>query len=435
MSITTQPTVNVLNGSLACAFNDGRPTGSNELVPSIVGNFLKNPTFNVAESAPPVYDSFAGDIYFGEWGHFGQLFTNNFDYKTNSATRYLANFPAFKDLGGTNLDDQPKVIKIFGTGTNFPDNTGDKVNTDNSRTYPSPPLVGFSDSVPAGTFPDSDAWCRHEWSQGVVVPDSATTVKFGAYIKTPSDDLFRNLNCGGVYIWQDASSTKYINAIVVKKPTDTINLVTGLQATGLNSIQQWSGLSDTNDGSTYALRWNDTTNIQSIDYESTNNHQQFRKVDKEVTLQTGTGRRLGLAMFFGENQGNLDESATPTGSIQFYNPFVQFFDSSGNLIMPVSEATLVLKHTGYGSARITIGGTTLNYDGTEGTNFPDLITSTDTFTATFRAIGSGAIFDGNPSITGGTYTGDIDESEDGDLNITWDGVSGEIVITTDAIQD
>jgi len=328
MSITTQPTVNVLNGSLACAFNNGRPTGSNELIPSIPGNALQNPTFDVAESAPPTYDSFAGVVYFGEWGHFGQLFTNNFDFKTNSATAYLANFPAFKDLGGTNLGDQPKVLKLFGTGTNFPDNTGDKVNTDNTRTYASPPLVGFSDSAPAGTFPDSDAWCRHEWSQGVAIPDSATKVKFGAYIRTPSDDLFRSKNCGGVYIWQDIASAPptnvYINAIVVKRPQDDFELAEGTQTSGLNSQQQWSGLSDTNDGSIYDLRWNDTVFVQSIDYKSTSDHQQFRKVEKEVTLQTGTSRRLGLAMFFGENQGNLDESATPTGSIQFYNPFVVF---------------------------------------------------------------------------------------------------------------
>jgi hypothetical protein len=328
MSITTQVSPNILNGTLAAGWDGsrGRPTGNNELIPSIPGNALENPTFNVAESAPPVYDSFSGVLYFGEWGHFGQLFTNNFDFKTNSATRYLANFPAFKDLGGTNLDDQPKVVKIFGAGTNFPDNTGDNANTNNSRTYPSPPLVGFSDSVPAGAFPDTDAWCRHEWSQGVAIPDSATKVKFGAYIRTPVDDIFRTKNCGGVYIWQDKSATKYINAIVVKKPTDNFELAEGLQTTGLNSIQQWSGLDDATSGdpSVYALRWNDTTNIQSIDYKSTSDHQQFKKVEKEITLQTGTGRRLGLAMFFGENQSNLDESATPTGSIHFYNPFVVF---------------------------------------------------------------------------------------------------------------
>ena len=75
----------------------------------------------------------------------------------------------------------------------------------------------------------------------------------------------------------------------------------------ITSQQQWSGVGDTNDG---GLRWNDVSIIQSIDYESTSDHQQFRKVEKEVTLQSGTSRRLGLAIFFGENQGNLDESGT-----------------------------------------------------------------------------------------------------------------------------
>ena len=98
-------------------------------------------------------------------------------------------------------------------------------------------------------------------------------------------------------------------------------------------------------------------------------------------------------------------------------------------------ATLVLKHINYGSGRITIGGTTLNYSGTAGTNFPNPITSTDAFTATFRAIGTDAIFDGNPSITGGTYTGDIDGAEDGDLDITWNGTSNEIIITTNGLKD
>ena len=328
MSLGSQAQVNVLNGTLGSAFVDGLPAGDNRLISNIPGNALENPTFNVAESSPPVYDSFAGVLYFGKWGHFGQLFTNNGDYKTNSATRYLANFPGFKDMGGVGLDDQPKIVKLFGTGTNFPSNTGDKQNTNNARTYEAPTLVGFSDSAPASSFPDSGAWCRHEWSQGVAVPDSATKVTFGAYIRTPNDDLFRDLNCGGVYIWQDTAASApinvYVNAIIVKKPTDTISLVTGTQSTGLNSQQQWSGLDDTIDVDHYDLRWNDTSIIQSIDYKSTSDHQQFKKVEKEVTLQSGTSRRLGLAMFFGENQGNLDESGDATGSIQFYNPFLLF---------------------------------------------------------------------------------------------------------------
>ena len=326
-------TVDVLDGSLASAWSalDGNSAGSPYLPPSVPGNALENPTFNVAESEPPVYQAFNGVLYFNKWGHFGQLFTNPGDYASNAATRYLADFPAFKDLGGEDLDDQPKALKLFGTGDNFtPPNSGDKVNNNNSRTYPAQTMVGFSDSAPAGTYPDNGAWCKHEWSQGVAIPDSATKVTFGAYIRTPADDLFNDLNCGGVYIWQDTASSPpsnvYVNAIVVKKPADTINLVTGAQSAGLNSQQQWSGLDDAISGSpsVYALRWNDTTNIQSIDYKSTSDHQQFRKVEKEVTLQSGTSRRLGLAMFFGENQGNLNDDTVNTGSIQFYQPFVIF---------------------------------------------------------------------------------------------------------------
>lgn len=113
------------------------------------------------------------------------------------------------------------------------------------------------------------------------------------------------------------------------------------------------------------------------------------------------------------------------------------FNTSGVSSSSNPTATLVLKHTGYGSGRVTINGTTLNYDGTAGTNFPDPVTSTDAFNANFSAIGTDATFSGglNPTITGGSYTGDIAESESGVLSITWDGTSSEIVITTSAFKD
>ena len=158
-------------------------------------------------------------------------------------------------------------------------------------------------------------------------------------------------------------------------------------------------------------------------------------MEKEITLETGTSRRLGYAMFFAENQDNLDESGTLTGSAQFYNPFVQFFDSSGDLIITKTQTKLVLKHTGYRSARVTINGLAFDYDGTDGLEFPLPIKTPNEFNALFNAIGTDAIFNGNPTITGGTYTGDIDEAESGNLGITWDGTSDEIVITTNGIKD
>ena len=74
MGLTTQASINILNGSLAAAWNNGRPGGSNRLIPSIPGNALENPTFDVAES-PPFGNAFNGVVYFNKWGHFGQLFT------------------------------------------------------------------------------------------------------------------------------------------------------------------------------------------------------------------------------------------------------------------------------------------------------------------------------------------------------------------------
>jgi len=325
MSITTQPTVNVLNGSLACAFNDGRPTGSNELIPSIPGNALENPTFDVVES-PPFGVSFNGALYFdGNWAHFGQLYVSNFSFEVSTNNFFLANFPGFKDLGGGELGDQKKVLKIFGTGTNFPDNLGDKANRDNSRTAGNIPLVGMSETSPAGAFPDSGSWCRSEWWQGVSVPDGATTVKFGAYVRVAEDDDFRARNCGGVYLKTNGPVQAIIDAVVVKRDEDTINLVTGGMDAGLNSIQQWSGISETKGGDPlkYSLRWNDPMEVNSIDYVNTSDHRQFRKIEKEITLNGDTDT-LGIGLFFGENQANLDESGTPTGSIQFYNPFVVF---------------------------------------------------------------------------------------------------------------
>ena len=65
MSISVQPNVNVLNGSLASGFNDGRPTGNNELIPSIPYNTIQKPTFDVDEDAPPFGNAYNGVTYWG----------------------------------------------------------------------------------------------------------------------------------------------------------------------------------------------------------------------------------------------------------------------------------------------------------------------------------------------------------------------------------
>ena len=133
MSIASQAHVNVLNGTVGSAFVNGKPAGDNELITSITGNALFTPNWEVAESAPPFGNSYNGVLYFNKcWAHYGQLYTSDFNFQVLTSNNWLANFPAFKDLGSP-LDDQHKVLKLYGGGTNFPDNTGDKANTSNTR--------------------------------------------------------------------------------------------------------------------------------------------------------------------------------------------------------------------------------------------------------------------------------------------------------------
>jgi hypothetical protein len=318
MGLTTQASINILNGSLAAAWNNGRPGGSNRLIPSIPGNALENPTFDVVTS-PPFGNAYNGVVYFGKWSHYGQLFTSDYDYKTYVGNSFHANFPAFKDLGGGELDDQPKILKLYGAGTNFPDNTS-KTNNNNGRAFP---LSGMSFTTLPGTYPDGGTWTRQGWSQGVEVPDSATTVTFGAYVRIPSDDQLRDLNVVGCYINQSTGSNNFVNAMYIKEDGQMFSFKTG---SGLNKFH-WSGLSDrldANGNTEYSTRENNVCTVQDITPYLQSEFAQFKKIEKTVTLQGGSNRRLTFEMFFGENQDYLTpvSTGTPSGAGFFYNPFV-----------------------------------------------------------------------------------------------------------------
>ena len=317
MSIASQAHVNVLNGTIGSAFVDGRPAGDNRLIPSIPGNALDNSTFDVAES-PPFGNAYNGVVYFNKWSHFGQLFTSDFDFKTYVGNSFHNNFPPFKDLGGGSLDDQPKVLKLYGAGTNFPSNTTN-TNNNNARSFP---LSGMSFTAIPGTYPDGSTWTRQGWSQGVAVPDSATTVTFGAYVRIPSDDQLRDKNVVGCYINQSTGSNNFVNAMYIKKDGQMFSFHTGSA-----NKNHWSGLSDSinsNSNTEYSIRENNVCTIQSITPYLQSEFAQFKKIEKTVTLQSGTNRRLTFEMFFGENQDYLNGSGTPSGAGLFYNPFVTY---------------------------------------------------------------------------------------------------------------
>ena len=363
MSITQQVTPNVLNGMLAAGWNgsEGKPGGDNELIKSIPGNAIMKPTFDFPEAQPPFGEAYNGLRDFGTWWHVGQLYLSDANFSTYTGNNWSANFPAFKDLGGVNLDNQKKVLKMYGAGTNFPDNTGDKANTDNTRgeNNSNIPLCAFSETAPAAAFGSSSVWSKHGWCGTVNKPLGTHTITFGVYAKVPADDDFRDKNCGGMYIHQNASAVEqedqHIDAIVIKKSTDTMNLVTGQQSTGLNSMQQWNGLSAWFAGDTpVGNRKDDVTDIRSITYADSSDFRNFTKIEKTVSNQTTPGNKVGFELFFGENQSNLDESGTPSGAILFYNPYIIFKNSSGEILDARRSGTITISHTGPGTHTATV---------------------------------------------------------------------------------
>ena len=102
----------------------------------------------------------------------------------------------------------------------------------------------------------------------------------------------------------------------------------------MTALQNWSGLqtaATSEEGETpyYRNRKNSIVHIESIDYENSSDFRQFKKVQKTVNMNDiNQSQTVGIGLFFGENQSNLDESGTPTGAIHFYNPFIVFSNTA-----------------------------------------------------------------------------------------------------------
>jgi len=442
MSITQQVNPNILNGMLAAGWNGsrGKPGGDNELIKGIPGNAIMKPTMNFPEATPPFGESFNGVRKFGTWWHFGQLFISDANYATYTGNNWSANFPAFKDLGGANLDNQKKVLKLYGAGTNFPDTVGsDKQNIDNERGLYNNylPLVAFAETSPAAAFGSTSVWCKHGWCGTINVPNHVASITFGAYVKVPADDDFRDKNCGGMYLHQDTNAgpdvDAKIDAIIVKKSTDSMSLVTGALSQGADSIQQWSGMPSTfvRNGVPSA-RKNLNTDVRSITYENNTDYRQWKKIEKTVTF-AGATTRIGFELFFGENQSNLDESGTPTGAILFYNPFVIFNDINGNPIPARKTGTITINHTGPGTNTVTVStfensAFTATYSESNPLVIPFDIDNFELFTIQVspETVFSGSFY----TLTGASAESGSIGAGGGSISCYWDGVQDVTMDTT-----
>jgi hypothetical protein len=277
---------------------------------------------------------YSGQDYGTDWKFYSPVFIGGANVGWKQAFGFTYHLPYPPYLNTTSLVPNPidwpsipnisRSYKMYGQGTDF----SEPFNQNSDRTYEETPIVGLTNSSTtiSGSTPwrDAGTWTRYERQQSVAT--TADVVTFGAWVKCNPNDLFRQLNMGGLYLWQDTSANPptnvYVNAIVVKRASHTPNLRTGTLPTGQHHYN-WSGLNHSAPspgGDRY--RWNDTTNVQSIDYYDAEDTAVWTRVEKTVTLQ-GTGmKQIGLATFFAENCSYLDGGSELSGSIEFYNPYV-----------------------------------------------------------------------------------------------------------------
>tara|TARA_E500000318_G_scaffold108778_2_gene120351 strand:- start:241 stop:1266 length:1026 start_codon:yes stop_codon:yes gene_type:complete len=313
-------------------------------------NALSNPLFD-ADNGYPIGGTFIGQtstnpgtsFYPEYWAPYSPLFLNTSSYNSFLGNFYFANYPNFDDTanfggseagGGTHLDginySGGRVLGLYGAGANF-----NAFNRNADRTFPDPPVTNCTTAgttVNSGTsFFSDDLWTHHSWNQGVAIPDSANNVTFGAFVRCPANDIFRDLNFGGVYVWEDTATSSptnvSIDTIAIRRSEVTLTLANGSIASGQGHYQ-WSGLSDTKSGNAYPQRWNDTCNVRSVTYKDAEDFANFKEVSKTVSIRaTGTGRRMGISLYFAENHAYLFTIPDPnarSGLIQFYNPFLIF---------------------------------------------------------------------------------------------------------------
>lgn len=286
---------------------------------------------------------YSGQDYGTGWKFYSPLFITTADYKQAFGFTYHLPYPPYLNTTSlvpspadfADIPEIPRSYKMYGQGTDF----SLALNQDSDRTYEEPPIVGLtndSTTITGSTaWRDPGTWTRYERQQSVAT--TADVVKFGAWVKCDPNDLFRQLNMGGLYLWQNTSTSStpgggtpsnvYVNAMVVKRASHTPNLKTGTVSTQApnQGHYNWGGLSHLDSNITnvsFRYRWNDVLNVQGIDYYDAEDAAVWTRIEKTVTLQ-GTGmKQIGLATFFAENCSYLDGGSELSGSIEFYNPYI-----------------------------------------------------------------------------------------------------------------
>ena len=339
-------------------------------IPNEATNELNNPLRNqdnypvaFTYNGSPAVSSATGlagvSMFVADWGHYGAVFVapSGLGRQTTFNNYILYPYIPFEDSTfSPDPVDTSRVLKTYGWGSLLPSQTtvsntvvrgGGTADTYidqyDVRTAGHATTTVASGLTSTSSMDNSDLWTHEAWTQWVDVPDGTTHVTFGVTVKVPADDQLRQNNWGGFYVWQDldtaGSIERWVSYAKIRNSTNTnlANLPVGT-VTGGDAEYNWNIYQDRayNVAPYTCLGINPTTtNVtlkETIDQEDLNN---FTTKSYQVPLETtGTGRKLGYAVFFAENaKYRYDLDSEQSGAILFYNPFITF-----QTIPPVSTS-------------------------------------------------------------------------------------------------
>ena len=178
-------------------------------------------------------------------------------------------------------------------------------------------------------------WARHEWQQIVDVPDSATSVTFGALVKVAGDDKLKLYNWCGIYCTQDTAinttagtATRYVNYFGIKHSNDNYTRPTGQNLTGMVANYNWNGqASNVRPNSGFAVKYITPTTLHVTEHAMLDQEdvEEFRRIEYTFDLESGTNRKMGFNIFFAESIGNMRrQQGDTTGGFQVTDPHVEF---------------------------------------------------------------------------------------------------------------
>tara|TARA_E500000305_G_C3996117_1_gene224630 strand:- start:239 stop:1312 length:1074 start_codon:yes stop_codon:yes gene_type:complete len=292
----------------------------------------------------------------GKWGFCSPLTTNTITYQSFFGYGWLSNYRPYIDsakfsgeeIGGYQIANIKysggRVFKMYGVGASLIDRNRNPDRTE--ATYPG--ITSFTSSNKTvnetTTWGDSDCWAKYELMQQVQLPSNAASYTFGALVRCLPNDKLRDLNFGGIYVNHDHSpvsqTDSHINCIAIKRASHNLSLRTGVIPTSQTPFN-WSGLRPVVNPTTniYEVMPNlpgaSAVDVEGITYKDAEEFGDFKLVTATGSVSSSYNA-IGLGLFFAENHSYLHETPPdpnpPSGSIQFYSPFIQFYNNNGDLI-------------------------------------------------------------------------------------------------------